>query len=115
MPSLRAQLAHWLVWYKFYNPRRQSESELLEDIRTSYAQQDVALPPPEDIEKGGKFEVVREEKRLPAGQTWKIDHVSKKNGAGSDKVLVYWHGGAFIRKVRSRFLDLFLNLQLTFR
>lgn len=100
MPSLRAQLAHWFIWYKFYTGRHQTESELLEDIRTSYVEQDVPLDPPAEIATSDDFEVVREEKELVAGQRWKIDHVSKKNvDVESDKVIVYWHGGAFIRKV----------------
>jgi hypothetical protein len=100
MPSLRAQLAHWFIWYKFYTGRHQSESDLLEDIRTSYVEQDVPLDPPAEIATSDDFEVVREEKDFVAGQRWKIDHVSKKNvDVESDKVIVYWHGGAFIRKV----------------
>lgn len=100
MPSLRAQLAHWFIWYKFYTGRHQSESDLLESIRTSYVEQDVPLDPPAGIATSDEFEVVREEKELVAGQRWKIDHVSKKNvDIESDKVIVYWHGGAFIRKV----------------
>jgi hypothetical protein len=102
MPSLRAQLAHWLIWYKFYTGRHQSEADLLEGIRTSHVEQDVPLDPPTEIATSDDFEVVREEKELVAGQRWKIDHVhvSKKNvDVESDKVIVYWHGGAFIRKV----------------
>lgn len=100
MPSLRAQLAHWFIWYKFYTGRHQTESEFLEGIRTSYVEQDVPLDPPTEIATSDDFEVVREEKELVAGQRWKIDHVSKKNvDVESDKVIVYWHGGAFIRKV----------------
>ncbi|KAG7531348.1 hypothetical protein FFLO_04409 [Filobasidium floriforme] len=103
MPSLRAQLAHWFIWYKFYTGRHQTESELLEDIRTSYVEQDVPLDPPAEIATSDEFEVVREEKELAAGQRWKIDHIhvskKKKNvDVESDKVIVYWHGGAFIRK-----------------
>jgi hypothetical protein len=106
MPSLRAQLAHWFIWYKFYTGRHQTESELLEGIRTSYVEQDIPLDPPAEIATSDEFEVVREEKELVAGQRWKIDHIhvskKKKNvDVESDKVIVYWHGGAFIRKVRS--------------
>lgn len=113
MPSLRAQLAHWLVYYKFYATRHATESQLLSNIQDSYTSEDVAKPAPSDVEGNEKLEVIRETKELAAGQEWTVDHISNKDGPESSKVLVYWHGGAFIRGVSPSSLPIFTTTHLT--
>jgi acetyl esterase/lipase len=57
---------------------------------------------PDEVVRSDSVDAVREVSKLAGGQEWKVDHYAVKGGRGDDnKVIVYWHGGAFVNRVSS--------------
>ena len=55
---------------------------------------------PSEVVQSDSVDAVRESSKLAGGQEWKVDHYASQVGRGDDhKVIVYWHGGAFVNRV----------------
>lgn len=97
MPSLKANLLWYVIWLKYRSAKQQTEQGLLEHVRNTWRDADPAVPPPASFDADGTIEVSRE--RMTGGQGWEVFHCRPRSGVESDKVTIYWHGGAFIRRV----------------
>lgn len=97
MPSIKANLLWYVIWLKFRSTKQQTEQGLLEHIRDTWQSSDPAVPPPASFAADDSIEITRE--RMKGGQQWEVFHCRPRGG--SDKVTLYWHGGAFIRRVSS--------------
>lgn len=116
MPSFRAYLTSWVVWLMFYRRKYSTEEQLLITVqknwRSEYAQEVV----PKWVAASSAIEVSDEKYvgKGQGGQTWKVFHCAPSSDAKTDKIVVYWHGGAFINAV-SLDLPLYWSSSLTFK
>lgn len=104
MPSFRAYLTSWAVWGLYYRRKRSSEHQLLIDVRDQWKSEYKQEVVPRFIAAAtGTISVTEEQFKGDGkgGQEWKVFHcaVPAEAGAAGDKVVVYWHGGAFINAV----------------
>ncbi|KAI5455193.1 hypothetical protein NCC49_000010 [Naganishia albida] len=89
MPSLRANLAFYAVQYKFSHRKHATPQQILDDVRDTWRQENAPEVVPtsdEEVFAGAQVFHVR-----PRGER-----------VETGKVVVYWHGGAFIRRMQDR-------------
>ena len=70
------------------------------NVDTDTILNDTAEDLPHEVVHSDSVDAVREVSKLAGGQEWKVDHYAVKGGNGDGrKVIVYWHGGAFVNRV----------------
>lgn len=106
MPSFRAYLTSWMVWGYYYRRKHATEQELLLSVRDNWKGKFAEEVVPPYISSATETIAVSEEKFKgdgKGGQEWKVFHCAVPSGRGevgaADKVVIYWHGGAFIHAV----------------
>jgi len=99
--SFAGWLTHWIIYFRFFLANRATVKQLENNTRKTFAAENASQVLPSNIASSPKLSVKRE--ILDSLQRWELFHVRPKTGKETKKVVVYWHGGAFIRGVS--FLD----------
>ncbi|KAJ9093700.1 hypothetical protein QFC21_006296 [Naganishia friedmannii] len=95
MPSLRARLASAVVAWKFSERKNASVDGILDDIRSTWEKEN-----DDEVVPTKTAEVFTAQQ---SGKTWQVYHIRPRNGPVEvGKVVVYFHGGAFIRRMQDR-------------
>ena len=102
MPSIAASAASWVIWWRYRTSRNQSSSEMIVNVDKNTVLNDTPEDLPSEVVQSESVDAVRESSKLAGGQEWKVDHYTVQSGQGDGhKVIVYWHGGAFVNRVSS--------------
>jgi acetyl esterase/lipase len=105
MPSTRAYLTSWIVWALYYRRKRASEEQLLAGLRDRWRGEfDKEVIPPFIHAASNTIDVKEEvfQSEEPNRQKWKVFHCAippDSDVVEGDKVVIYWHGGAFMNGV----------------
>jgi acetyl esterase/lipase len=70
---------------------------LQNNVKKTYKSENSPQVLPSNFASNPKLSVKKE--ILDSEQNWEVFHVKPKTGKETKKVVVYWHGGAFIRGV----------------
>jgi acetyl esterase/lipase len=104
MVSWTAYFKSWSIWAKYYLVRRSSKRQVLKFVASGWKGQYAREVIQGDMKAAlgaGTVKVDEEyfQGKGQAGQKWKVFHCApggtRQDGAG-EKVVIYWHGGAFI-------------------
>jgi acetyl esterase/lipase len=96
--SSAAWYVHWIIYFKFFLANRAPLWLLERNARKSFGPENSPEVLPSAITTNDKISVEREV--FSAGQEWEVFHVAPTGDEREKKVVVYWHGGAFIKRVR---------------
>lgn len=102
MPSIRAYLTTGVITTMYYRRKHSTEEQLLLDVQRDWKSEYAKEVVPKKVQAASDIEVKEESHRGEGqgGQTWKVFHCNPTSAKGqNDKVVVYWHGGAFINAV----------------
>jgi len=95
--SFAGWITHWIIYFRFFLANRATVKMLQNNVKKTYTSENAFQVLPSNITSNTKLSVKRE--LLKSEQTWEVFHVRPKGGRETKKVVVYWHGGAFIRGV----------------
>jgi acetyl esterase/lipase len=99
--SWAAWTTHWYIYFWQFLANRASVGQLEAHVRKSFESENTPEVLSEKITSNTNISVKREV--LEAGQEWEVFHVSPKSSESRKRVVIYWHGGAFIRRVSAPF------------
>lgn len=96
-------MTSWVLYFTYYRRKRSTAEQIMEQVAIGWKTQYEAEAVPANIKAAESEIAVKEESfkgKGEAGQTWKVFHCSSPKGHSTEKVVIYWHGGAFIISVR---------------
>jgi acetyl esterase/lipase len=97
--SFAGWLTHWIIYFRFFLANRATIKQIENNTRKTFATENAPQVLPSNITSSPKLSVKRE--TLESEQKWEVFHVKPKTGKETKKVVVYWHGGAFVKGVSS--------------
>lgn len=97
MVSFKAQFIHWYIYFWQFLANRASIKQLQNNVQQTFKAESSPAVLPDAITSNTGISITKE--IFKSEQEWEVFHVKPKHGEGRKKVVVYWHGGAFIRGV----------------
>lgn len=95
--SFKAQFIHWYIYFWQFLANRASIKQIQNNVQQTFNAENKPVVPPGAISSHTGIAVTKE--TFQSNQKWEVFHVKPKSTEGRKKVIVYWHGGAFIRGV----------------
>jgi acetyl esterase/lipase len=100
--SFAGWLTHWIIYFRFFLANRATVKQLQNNVQKTYESENAPEVLPSKITSNTALSIKREV--LEAQQKWELFHVRPKTGQEKKKVVVYWHGGAFFKRVSPFYL-----------
>ena len=97
--SFAGWITHWIIYFRFFLANRATVKQIENNTRKTFESENSPQVLPSNITSNPKLSIKRE--ILESQQRWELFHVKPKTGKETKKVVVYWHGGAFIKGVSS--------------
>jgi acetyl esterase/lipase len=97
MVSFKAQFIHWYIYFWQYLANRASIKQIQDNVQKTFKTENQPVVLPASIPSNTGISVTKE--IFESDQEWEVFHVKPRGGEGRKKVVIYWHGGAFIRGV----------------
>lgn len=99
-------MTSWVLWALYYQRKHSTAHQIMERVaetwKSQYAKEAIPLTAKAAIAaRELSISEERFEGKGTGGQKWKVFHCALPESAkkGGDKVVIYWHGGAFINGV----------------
>ena len=95
--SFAGWITHWIIYFRFFLQNHASVKQFQNYLIKNYDSENSPEVLPSNITSNSKLSINREV--LQAAQKWEVFYVKPKTGQERKKVVVYWHGGAFFKRV----------------
>lgn len=95
MVSIKSRLVSTIIAKRYYKSRHASVEEHYDDVIENVEARTAPTVVPKNISGESAFRVNQED-----FNGWEVFHLKPTSGL-SDKAIVYWHGGAFVKEVRN--------------